>query len=298
MTGGKGPKPIGFYTDEEGRVRPITPRRGRRAYTPKLVTRKVGSLSITRSERSWRQDERKASKRVTEDPEKWSKHPERYDMPGVDMPPEAERKYLEGKRRKEEEGREKAAAEKPRKEFLARYSEPRKREYLITHYANDEGSLVELVTDERFRDLTWTEKPSSSETYIYMTPQALKALEGRVIMQERWVGDRLVERKYYTVKDGNVVELSHERKKDLRGFYDEVRVDGKTYKVYKDVWKVVEATGKPQVIVEKVGDKWWVSGQTYQLKDELKKRGGRWGGTAWIFENEPELADIAEVIQK
>jgi uncharacterized coiled-coil protein SlyX len=182
--------------------------------------------------------------------------------------------------------------------FLARYSDHGKREYLITHYANDEGTLVELVTDEKFRDLTRTEKPSSSETYIYLTPQALKALEGRVIMQERWVGDRLVERKYYTVKDGSLVELSHERKKDLRGFYDEVSVDGKTYKVYRDEWKVVEATGKPQVIVEKVGDKWWVSGQTYQLKDELKKRGGKWGGTAWIFENEPELADIAEVIRK
>jgi len=182
--------------------------------------------------------------------------------------------------------------------FLARYSEPRKREYIITHYANDEGTLVELVTDEKFRDLTRVEKPSSSETYIYLTPQALKALEGRVIMQERWVGDRLVERKYYTVKDGNVVELRHERKKDLRGFYDEVSADGKTYKVYRDEWKVVEATNKPQVIVEKVGDKWWVSGQTYQLKDELKKRGGKWGGTAWIFENEPELADIAEVIRK
>lgn len=182
--------------------------------------------------------------------------------------------------------------------FLARYSNHGKREYLITHYANDEGTLVELVTDEKFRDLTRTEKPSSSETYIYLIPQALKALEGRVIMQERWVGDRLIERKYYTVKDGNVVELSHERKKDLRGFYDEVSVGGKTYKVYRDEWKVVEATNKPQVIVEKVGDKWWVSGQTYQLKDELKKRGGKWGGTAWIFENEPELADIAEVIRK
>jgi hypothetical protein len=182
--------------------------------------------------------------------------------------------------------------------FLARYSNHGKREYLITHYANDEGTLVELVTDEKFRDSTRTEKPSSSETYIYLTPQALKALEGRIIMQERWVGDRLIERKYYTVRDGNVVELSHERKKDLRGFYDEVSVDGKTYKVYRDEWKVVEATGKPQIIVEKVGDKWWLSGQTYQLKDELKKRGGRWGGTAWIFENEPELADIAEVIRK
>jgi hypothetical protein len=191
-----------------------------------------------------------------------------------------------------------AATEVEGTKFIARYSKPGKREYIITHYANDEGTLVELVTDERFRDLTRTEKPSSSETYIYLTPQALKALEGRVIMQERWVGDRLIERKYYTVKDGNVVELSHERKKDLRGFYDEVSVDGKTYKVYRDEWKVVEATNKPQIVVEKVGDKWWVSGQTYQLKDELKKRGGKWGGTAWIFENEPELADIAEVIRK
>jgi hypothetical protein len=66
----------------------------------------------------------------------------------------------------------------------------------------------------------------------------------------------------------------------------------------RSAWEDPPPTNKPQVIVEKVGKIWMVYGQTYQIKEELKKRGARWDGTAWIFSTEPVLNDIAEVIYK
>jgi ribosomal protein L20 len=79
-------KVVGFYTDEEGRVRPITARSGRRRFRVKLVTKVVKGKEITRSERAWKIDEAKQAKNVTEDVEKYAKRPDRLDMPGVDTP--------------------------------------------------------------------------------------------------------------------------------------------------------------------------------------------------------------------
>ena len=74
-------KLIGFYTDEEGRVRPITKGVGilRHPVTSRLKNRKI----IYRSQHALAID--KALKaRVTEDPEKWMRNPNRYDFEGID----------------------------------------------------------------------------------------------------------------------------------------------------------------------------------------------------------------------
>jgi len=136
---------------------------------------------------------------------------------------------------------EQSSAEKTGEGILASYSNHQRREYLTTHYESG-GSFVNLVLDNKLNSKLRFEKPSFSETFAYFTPEALEALEGRILMQERWIGNRLVERKYYIVRGGELVELSYSTKKDLRGFYDELNVDGKTYKVYRDKWEIVEAT--------------------------------------------------------
>jgi len=74
-------KLIGFYTDEEGRVRPITKGVGilRHPVTSRLKNRKI----IYRSQHALAID--KALKaRVTEDPKKWMRNPNRYDYEGID----------------------------------------------------------------------------------------------------------------------------------------------------------------------------------------------------------------------
>jgi hypothetical protein len=79
---------VGFYTDKRKKVRPITAPTGRRFRVRRLETRVVKGRPVTRSEHAWKMDERRKAKNVTEDVEKWSKRPNRLDMPGVDTPAE------------------------------------------------------------------------------------------------------------------------------------------------------------------------------------------------------------------
>lgn len=65
---------IGFYTDKKGRVRPIT--------TP--IKRRVLKVHLKRSLIARRTDEALKA-REAPSVEEWLKHPNRYDLPGVDM---------------------------------------------------------------------------------------------------------------------------------------------------------------------------------------------------------------------
>jgi hypothetical protein len=65
---------VGFYTDEEGKVRPITGR-SRRRFRVKL-TRSAHALAVDRSLKA----------KTAKSPEQWYKQPNRYDLPGVDTP--------------------------------------------------------------------------------------------------------------------------------------------------------------------------------------------------------------------
>ena len=64
---------VGFYTDKQGKVRPITRSSGRRK---RMIYRSTHALAVDRAMRA----------KPAPDAETWMKHPNRYDIPGVDTP--------------------------------------------------------------------------------------------------------------------------------------------------------------------------------------------------------------------
>ena len=68
---------VGFYTDKQGKVRPITRSSGRRK---RMIYRSTHALAVDRAMRA----------KPAPDAETWMKHPNRYDIPGVDTPKEPE----------------------------------------------------------------------------------------------------------------------------------------------------------------------------------------------------------------
>jgi len=68
-------KLVGFYTDEHGKVRPITAKTGKRRVTVKLV-RSAHAVNVDRALKA----------PVAKSTEQWYKQPNRYDLPGVDSP--------------------------------------------------------------------------------------------------------------------------------------------------------------------------------------------------------------------
>jgi len=64
---------VGFYTDKQGKVRPITRSSGRRK---RMIYRSTHALAVDCAMRA----------RPAPDAETWMKHPNRYDAPGIDTP--------------------------------------------------------------------------------------------------------------------------------------------------------------------------------------------------------------------
>jgi len=83
---------VGFYTDEEGKVRPITGR-SRRRFRVKL-TRSAHALAVDRSLKA----------KTAKSPEQWYKQPNRYDLPGVDSPQDKAKSLNTSKANSKNEG--------------------------------------------------------------------------------------------------------------------------------------------------------------------------------------------------
>lgn len=89
--------------------------------------------------------------------------------------------------------------------------------------------------------------------YTYVPAEELKKLEGKILKRvydykvltyNRYHADnkycrvhmfRKIRKEYFIVRNGKLIELSAKHDlRDQKGFYDEVSIDGKKYKIYRD----------------------------------------------------------------